>query len=278
MDFEYLKADSIFRKKIDGYLSSYNLQEIKDNLPLCFCRQDNEVIGLTFLDTNPFHPYAYKLTIHVKEIFRRQGIGSELIKCLKEKYSKAYRVIVDSADKGAASFLAKNGFDLTLSCFTPQYTKKDLICFDKENDYQITPLSHLNPKQFTDVKKLLHINYKENHFYNKLNEHIDYPSFFEEAAQGYAPNDSYAIIKSTKIAGYILSFVVGSSELEIGYVGKYPALNENFECAFYNIITKLFDKYEKLSFEIDSVDLQGMEVLNFFKEKSPKWDIYFKRF
>lgn len=273
----YTDEYSVHSMEIMNYFKNNQIGKVDKDAIICSCMDGENIVGISVLQCNPFHPYSYRLNVHVKEEFRRKKIGSNLIKKLKEKYPLPYRVGIDSDNEETIRFLIENGFQLTIRCYLPEFKKADLrkkAILD--NAYKIYAMSEISNQQNEDVKRLLHENYIHNHFYDPLREDIDHNRFNDLALSSSSARDSYIILKDRHIIGYLITYENSVTEVEVGYIGRDYCTEDDLTNSFYQVLLKLFEKYRTIAFEVDNVNKQGMEVLSLFsKLPTESWNVYF---
>lgn len=277
MKYEYITQESEYQSSAANFMNQNKLGKIDKNIIIYAAITDNQVVGLATLKLNPLHPYAYHLNIKVNESFNELEVGTKLIDDLSMDYDKQFRVGVNS-DDDAVDFFISQGFIRKIRCYLPEYEIDDLKSLKFDTNYNVMNFSQLNDEHFKQAQRLLHRNYVDEHFYNPLDSNLQYFEFTNEAMEDYNPERSFAIISGTKVIGYLIAFDAEDKLLEIGYIGKDYSFEPSIDGEFYSIIKMLFDNYKLISFEVDDVNKQGMDVLNMFKEL-PKvtWDVYFKR-
>ena len=76
----------ISQKEVKDFLQKANLNQ-RGSLIGLFDKK--KIIGAGSLYTNSFHPYRDYINIHIEKDYRNKGLGSRLLKALKEKNENA---------------------------------------------------------------------------------------------------------------------------------------------------------------------------------------------
>ena len=100
----------ISQKEVKDFLQKVDLNQ-RGSLIGLFDKK--KIIGAGSLYTNSFHPYRDYINIHIEKDYRNKGLGSRLLKALKENSAKKrFQVMCSSGKEELIQFLLKEGFVL----------------------------------------------------------------------------------------------------------------------------------------------------------------------
>lgn len=82
------------------------------------CRMGKEVVAVASAELGPRHPARLWLAIHVRPRFRRNGLATRLLGCLRQQLDDArpFRTTSLLSDEGTIAFLRGHGFTLLNRC------------------------------------------------------------------------------------------------------------------------------------------------------------------
>ena len=149
----------ISQKEVKDFLQKADLNQ-RGSLIGLFDKE--KIIGAGSLYTNSFHPYRDYINIHIDKDYRNEGLGSRLLKALKENSAKKrFQVMCSSGKEELIQFLLKEGFVLARRSYSFELKKEAQNIFlskeisDEFRNMQIKPLINLNSKEKEEFKNIL---------------------------------------------------------------------------------------------------------------------------
>ncbi|QSX06469.1 GNAT family N-acetyltransferase [Sedimentibacter sp. zth1] len=276
---EVLKLENGFNEE------AKNLLNINSNYIIAFNDADNfyaaykgnYLIGIGSLWKNKMHPYRQYISIVVDETERNKGYGTKIFEYLKHKTKlQKFQTAFDSCNVGALSFAKHCGFYLARKCYCYEVTKTELKSLDvmslKDEIYVVDDLID-NEKLFSMIKQdyeCKHINV------NPMAKDISKEYFINTIKSGMLLSDSYVLVKNQEIEAYFIAYKSDDKVVAMGYTGTRVS-KEKYRSFLYDIICRLFSKYDVLELEIDGCDEDAMFLGKLFSKKPiDSWDAYLR--
>ncbi|MDR2867651.1 MAG: GNAT family N-acetyltransferase [Acholeplasmatales bacterium] len=260
---EKINIRKIKYSSIKDYLIEQKIE--LDNTAIAYFDQEintiflnEKIIGFSFLDFNYIHPYSHYLNIYISPEYRRRGFGTTLFnQLILETSLDRLQCGIENDNLEVKLFLEKIGFILIKTTCLPIVTISD-----------IKPLVGNNHKiKFSKFKwnKIL-----EKDFYNfYYNLHLNNPigssvttKYLKYYLSCYSKKYSYQAKINDQIS-YIICFE-HDDELEVGYFRANLESQETKDISFSFILAfldQVHDKFNKLSFEVDDNDENGLFLL-----------------
>ena len=255
----------ISQKEVKDFLQKADLNQ-RGSLIGLFDKK--KIIGAGSLYTNSFHPYRDYINIHIEKDYRNKGLGSRLLKALKENSAKKrFQVMCSSGKEELIQFLLKEGFVLARRSYSFDLKKEaQNIFLSKETstefkNMQIKPFINLNSKEKEEFKKIFYFNYADTHkSINPLNKDICIKEFSNEILADCDEEKSSCLISNNKVSAYVIVYLENLPE--IGYLGGRTIEEiETYLNYFQVIINNLLNAYEQIYFEIDDTDYYAFPLM-----------------
>ena len=223
----------ISQKEVKDFLQKANLNQ-RGNLIGLFDKE--KIIGAGSLYTNSFHPYRDYINIHIDKGYRNEGLGSRLLKALKENS-------------------AKKRFQVAQNIFLSKETSIEF------KNMQIKPLINLNSKEKEEFKKIFYFNYADTHkSINPLNKDICIKEFSNEILADCDKEMSSCLISNNEVSAYVIVYMENLPE--IGYLGGRTIKEiETYLDYFQITINNLLTSYKQIYFEIDDTDYYAFPLM-----------------
>lgn len=241
--------------------------------------KDDEIIGISGLWLNDFHPNREHVFVYMNPSERRNGIGTQLYQSLEEiSELNKFQTAFDSSDKGINAFVKSVGFSLAretweysveLNDFKPDF-------MNLRESEKIKTLSELSADQFNRLVHQHLDDYRQNHLSVNSLKDISVTEWKEVFCDEMLPFDSFVFLDEGKIKCYMISYESDEDAIFIGYTGTL--LSEKETKGFLSYCVKsLFEKYRNLELEIDSTDKTALFLFDLITEKiSDPWVTYIK--
>ncbi|PRY83102.1 GNAT family N-acetyltransferase [Alkalibacterium olivapovliticus] len=227
-----------------------------------------KVVGVASLYTNEIHPNRDYIGVYVDTVYRRQGLGTDLVNELKEKTDTSdFQAAISSKNKEGTLFLKSLEFKLARKCYTPDLKKVSATRSTVVKGV-VRSVEQVDETVKVQLVSLQLENYKLTHkAINPLNETISVISWrnliFEELDQ----RQSMLLIANNRIEAYILCYgIEDNDEIEIGYIGGRESEAIKSYLPFYTkVIDGLISQYNTVSIEADTVDPFAYAAVNCYE-------------
>lgn len=203
-------------------------------------------LGEIELYENPFH--GVNCYAKVRLTCLQPAVSEELWHKIKEIAGRPLQVMVDSSDEAMIRFLSAGGFQCRRKCYEVDACAADYI--GSKINLPLFPCSAGDPA-YESCCRMMYCQYL------KLHEPInpwtgDFAAFCDRLPQAavYAKNES--AIESA-------AFLDGN---EIAYVCSLD--KQHFFLFAQSLLSAMFNKYDRISFECDDCDWTAMTLKNFF--------------
>lgn len=253
-----IKTDALTQPEISKLFKKLN---VKKSSFVFAAFKNNLITGIACLYQNEVHTNRDYIAVYVKEKYRREGIGLELLHKLQSvSEKKKYQCMCDSSNTALILFLQKNGFSLARRCynFSYKYIGKPLLNFYGT----IKELNNISIDEEKELARLIFKNYSLFHKkINTLSTSINDEIFYNKLIKPYNKNLSTMLLLHGKPSAYMI--VYGEDEnTEIGYIGgKYKKDINIYLNYFLNRINSLSFNTEGLMFEIDDTDFYAFPLI-----------------
>jgi len=244
----------------------YMLPSINKLVHYVFKNEDKKLIGIAGAWVNNNHPNRMYISSYVDPIYRNKGIATKLlIKLMTFVGKKKLQTQIYKDNKYAVNLVKKLKFILARKTYILNFNR-DSIDFTKiineNNDYIF------RVKELSDdlIELLVDESLKVYTFNHKAINPVD---ITREKWKDYILSNldyyySFVEMKEGKIISYILSYLIDSENVEVGYVGINDKINNDF---LYMCFREIFQKYQFIEFEADDTDKAAMYIIDLFDLK-----------
>ncbi|WP_110513666.1 GNAT family N-acetyltransferase [Herpetosiphon llansteffanensis] len=253
-------------------IAYYRIGE-QSELTLC-AWQEQQLVGISSLWNNRFHPQHCYIGIHVQPTYQQTGIEQQLYNRLIAETSlidgRGLQTATWSHAQQPLNFLQAQGFQIIKNTYLGELSLSALEIAQLEPTHELTIASfktYLSSNQPEALLNLINSCYQANHSYNPASQAtLEAQSAF---LTDLHPAASFVVYAADQLVGFnCIYHSTAAQTLEQGLIGVAPTYSAQQAAIIRALLQKTVhfaqhNGYQSLRYEIDSIDPWASEVLTF---------------
>ena len=243
--------------QLAAWLPNFPYQQLASWVAYC----DEEVVGVAVTGSNCMHPINRYVELVIAPNYRRQGWGTRLFQAIVAATAQPLQWSGDETACDALVFVEKVGFQLKRRCWEYEVETDSLASrWQEETSLPLCSVDKLNSTQLQQLQKQVVAHYRTvHHAVNPLTMALSLAEIYQCLTTAMTPAWSFCLLDSCGDVSCWVLVESDGSEAFVTYVGRHKTADWTvYEGFLAQVLRRLAQQFERLSFEVDDVDEEAM--------------------